>query len=40
MSASENSHRISSESYKLNGVLISSLSSEVNIFLLDRVQIC
>lgn len=40
MSASDNSYRISSESCKLNGLLISSLSSEANIFLLDRVEIC
>lgn len=40
MSASHNSYIISSESYKLNGVLISSLSSEGNIFLHDRVEIC
>lgn len=40
MSTSDNSYLISSESYKLNDVLISSLSSEGNIFLLDRVEIC
>lgn len=40
MSASDNSYITSSESYKLNGVLICSLSSEANIFLPDRVEIC
>lgn len=40
MSASYNSYIIAGDSHKLNGVLISSLSREANIFLLGRVEIC